>query len=365
MKSIRLNPVGPFAEIPRSDTLFGAICWGIRLSRGEAELEAILAEFAEGNPPFLISSAFPTLDGDPSVRFYPRPRLPSPDVDVGDVTDDRVEALKTWKKIAYLPEAIFEGLARGDLTKADVLAALSEDETLLDGTEYERFEEFLLPEAALSDDSEEGDGNEGDGRQDSDTANAGDTQEDNKPIQRSERIRNAVNRLTNSTDGQLYQQRAVHFAPDAGLHVLASDDGNIDAVIEGLSLIQDRGIGGGRSVGQGQYELGSIDEVDIPAPDGDRFCTLSLCIPRDSELEALASDGYYGIETRKGVLEDEATASPAVWKRRVLAVEEGSILPRTTPPHGHNPIVADEFSDGVQQYGYALPVAMRALEGAT
>lgn len=356
MKAVVLDPATPFREIPRSDTLFGAICWGLRDSRGEAELEDFLASFADGDPPFTISSAVPVVEHERRHYLLPKPRLPGPRLDTDDehesggaqrLSETRLEALQTWKRLEYLPDTVFGRLARGDWTKADVLDRLEADQFTVGDHTYERCDEFLLPVK-----------DEASADSDSDPA-AADTSADAppRPYEREPRTRSAINRLTSSTDGRLFQTERVQFHDRTQLAILAR--GETEAVVEGLALIQDRGIGGGRSIGNGQYRIEEDVIPNLPNPDADRVCTLSLCIPRAGELEAFTSEGYYEVETRKGVLETERAAHGGVWKRRVLALAEGSILPASDGPYAHNPVVADHFEHGVQQYGYAFPVGLR------
>lgn len=344
MKSIQLAPDGPFAQRPRSDTVFGALCWGIRDAHGEATLEEYLADFADGSPPFLISSAYPTLEiGGAVCRFLPKPRLPT--ATNGAVSDARVKAINVWKQLDFIPLALFRSIATGSLTKSDILSDMEGQGLVIDGQEYDRDGSFLIPNRTANSDDESSPESEA---------------SQSKPYARGERVRNAVNRLTNSTDGQLFQEESIYFAEGGGLHVMAS--GDTEMVVDALSIVQDRGLGGRRSVGRGQFNIENIEDIDLPDPTGGYFCTLSLCIPDDEELDQQVTDGYYDIETRKGVLEAGA-ASGGVWKRRVLTLTEGSVLPTGESPHGHNPIVADEFEHGVQQFGYAFPVGMAALEG--
>jgi CRISPR-associated protein Csm4 len=330
MQSVQLVPTGPFSEIPRSDTLFGAICWGIRRARGEEALEDLLARFAEGDPPFLLGSAFPTADrseSDGRLHLLPKPLLARPRASGDSASDERIEALSAWKRIEYLPAALLAELAAGERSGSDVLEGLEASAVVVDGEEHERAREFLLPaESGIQ-----------------------------RPHETETRVRNAVNRLTGSTDGNLFERESVFFGDGAGLHVPV--EGEVDTVVEGLALLQDRGIGGGKSVGQGQFHLDGVAEIgQFPATaDAERFCTLSLCIPRPEELGDLVTQGLYEVETRTGVVADAASASD-IWKRRVLALAEGSVLPRLGATHGHNPVVADHFEHGIQQYGYALPV---------
>jgi CRISPR-associated protein Csm4 len=341
MKTLVIEPQSPFSEIPRSDTLFGAICWGIRLSRGEDALEDILARFAKRDPPFLVSSAFPRLDRDDSeaVSLLAKPMLPDMRAGTDSASEARIEALGAWKRVEYVPAALFRALVTGELSSDDLLGGLEGGTLVLDGRAYERRGRFVLPAA------------------DADTDESGSPRE---PYQRAEQTRNAINRLTGSTDGNLYHRERVFFAANAGLHILV--EGEVDLVAESLALLQDRGIGGGRSIGNGQFRLGGIEEIEgieSPAAGTERCCTLSLCVPRPEEIASFFDEGFYKVVTRQGVVENSLASPEGIWKRRVLALAEGSVLPWRGGPQGHNPIVADHFEHGVQQFGYALPVSVK------
>ena len=363
MKALVLDPTSPFSEVPRSDTLFGAICWGIRRARGEEQLEEYLAAFADGQPPFTISSAVPVLDPSDPTYLLPKPRLPGVAGD-GELPDARLRALRTWNRLDYLPASVFANLATGNWSRSDVLDDLERGEAdgaidapravEVDGTRYVRVDEFLLPAAYdTSASSETG--------EDEESGESGGTSvtPPPRPYESGDRLRNAVNRVTSSTDGQLFTEQRIHVREDAGFGVLAR--GDVAAVAEGLAVLQDRGIGGNKSVGNGQFRMRGVLDVDLPDPEAEHACTLSLCVPREAELGAVASSGYYEVETRKGVVADAAGPKDGIWKRRVLALAEGSLLP-TDEVEGHNPVVADRFEHGVQQYGHAFDVGMMAVE---
>src|SRR5262245_45457767 len=109
---VYLKPRAPFAQsAPRSDTLFGAIAWAIRLLYGEGELIRLLEQFdravaSQSSPPFLISSLFPFVEsGNGDERqarrtlFLPRPLLAS-NFDLA--IDDRY-AHRLFKKLNRAP----------------------------------------------------------------------------------------------------------------------------------------------------------------------------------------------------------------------------------------------------------------------
>lgn len=352
MESVVLSPDGPFSEIPRSDTLFGAICWGIRDLHGNRFLEDVLAQFKARDPPFRISSAFPLFDGDDRTALLATPRLPRLYAGHGEMTNNRLEAVKLWKQIDYIPSELFSGIARGTFAE-ELLDGFDGDTLTVGDHRYNQKGGVLLP---------------------ADT-------DIEQLFYRTERTRNAVNRLTGSTDGYLFHRNAVFFPDNAGLHVCV--EGDIDLVLDGLSVAQDRGIGGDRSVGHGQFRLDGVESVDVPEPTDEWICSLSLCIPHSEEMETFLSEGYYELEPRKGVVENSLTSPDNIWKKRVLALAEGSILPRSTDSgerdrgdskqrtergsttndstgrYGHNPIVATYPEYKVQQYGYALPVGIQ------
>lgn len=337
IRSVVLDPKGPFSELPRSDTLFGAICWGLRHARGEAELETYLEQFADGNPPFLVSSVFPVVELKETSngktqrttwRMLPKPKLPATQADE-KVSSDRLEAIKQWKDIEYLPLKLFKLIAEGKPPVEKILALLENGHIKTKRNIYEEHDGFLLPTCVPV------------------------------PLGQETRVRNAVDRLTGKTEGALYQEERLFFTENAKLHCLVGMvNKNAKPVVEALEIISDRGLGGGRSTGSGQFSVEGYPTKKLPDPDTNHFCSLSMCIPGKNEIDTYLSEGYYELETRKGVIEGSLAGTNQIWKRRVLALAEGAVLPGHGVCHGHNPIVADHFENGVQQYGYAFPVGL-------
>src|SRR5258708_10905460 len=64
--SYRLRPTTAWATPIEADSLFGALCWEIVRRQSEADLLRVLHRFRKGDPPFVLSNAFP---GD----LLPRP----------------------------------------------------------------------------------------------------------------------------------------------------------------------------------------------------------------------------------------------------------------------------------------------------
>jgi len=76
-----------------SDTLFSALLWAWIRSGGDPA--AWLSPFLSGNPPFLITSAFPWFE---DTLWFPKPKgfQPTP----------------AWKKVAFLPEPVLQRIAK-------------------------------------------------------------------------------------------------------------------------------------------------------------------------------------------------------------------------------------------------------------
>lgn len=356
MRTAILQPDAPLSEIPRSDTIFGAVCWGIRLSEGEERLEEVLQRFADDDPPFQLSSAYPVVAPEDEKRrthLLPRPTIPMQSAIDTIGKKAQIDAFKRWQRLNYIPESLFHKIVSGEVPQKKIIDIFSNTGLTItvDGLSYRRAGQFLLPDFDYSThqfqafDVQERQGERAE-RESTDW----------RPFRSAERMRNAVNRLSNGTEGQLFNSRSVHVADGSAIYIAIN--GDINLVLTGLATIQDHGIGGDKSVGKGTFELGMLDEIELPSADKEYFCTLSLCIPRESALEQSFTEGFYNVETRKGVLESSLVDGTDIWKKKVLTVTEGSILPATDKYIGHNPIVADRFEHGVQQFGYELPVGV-------
>ncbi|MBU4486122.1 MAG: hypothetical protein KKD38_04270 [Candidatus Delongbacteria bacterium] len=82
-----------------ADTIFGHICWAIKFSEGNAALEEFLSQYDNGNPPVILSSAFPH-------GFLPKPIF-KPQLSSSDITFEQIETYKQIKKIQYIPNKYF------------------------------------------------------------------------------------------------------------------------------------------------------------------------------------------------------------------------------------------------------------------
>ncbi|MGH3147130.1 MAG: type III-A CRISPR-associated RAMP protein Csm4 [Rubrobacter sp.] len=107
-----------------SDTLFSAICHAYLDLSGVGALESLLDRFSEGEPPFLVSSAFPFAG---ETLFLPAPRIAPP-----PRAEEQVRgAKKRLKETAWLSLEDFSRVLRGEDVSEEERAALLPRKELL------------------------------------------------------------------------------------------------------------------------------------------------------------------------------------------------------------------------------------------
>lgn len=309
--------VSPFLKgLPRSDTLFGGICWGIRWVFGEKALTDLLERFDndKGDPPFTLSSAFPYVEEEGArLHFLPRPILPPALEEADDLKTLR--GFKKFKKVRYLDRSDFNDLINGRAT----LKIL-----------YERFADGQMarPDVHLF-----------------------------------ETPGNAINRLSGSVDeGRLFFSSEVSVKRGGLFFLVRCQDGEVAEQVRGaVRFLGDRGIGGDASVGRGAFDPEFSDEEVIEEPEeGDRCMTLSLVHPTSNDLDFLSNRQdrlSYELVRRKGHVESMFMNVPRVWKETLLMFKEGSVFPvqGDRSIRGCAPVVhRDAFP--VRQNGYAYAV---------
>ncbi len=90
LKAFVFKPLSAFSNVPSTNTIFGAICWGIRWLESEQKLLETLKSFKEGKPPFVISTPLPWKDGK---WAFPRP------IYFISITPKSAEEYKQYKKL--------------------------------------------------------------------------------------------------------------------------------------------------------------------------------------------------------------------------------------------------------------------------
>lgn len=316
--TVYMKPLSPFLKsLPRSDTLFGGICWGIRWVFGEDVLTGLLERFDEGDPPFVLSSAFPYVEQEGRrLHFVPRPLLSPSLGESGDL--ETLRNFKRFKKVRYLERKDFNDLLNGRVTYEEL---------------YQRF--------------------------------ASERMEKSPEVRPFETPGNAINRLSGTVDeGRLFFSSEARVERGGLFFLVRCNDGKVPEYIQGaVRFLGDRGIGGDASVGRGAFEPEFADEDVVEEPtDGDRCVALSLVHPTVDDLSFLEEQRErlsYEMVKRKGHVESMYMATPRVWKETLLMFAEGSVFPVQGDRciRGCAPVVHRDLFP-VRQNGYAYAVRM-------
>ena len=325
---IHLTPCSGFEIGLHSDTLFGAICWGIRTLFGEAKLLSTLEEFSLA-PSFLLSSAFPWKESKQGKKTYflPKPLLPPLTIsDLKGLVDkskpketyhtekknlmDVVDKYKKFKKLKWLPEPTFKKVLRGS-------------------SEQELFRDYLykvLTEPLI--------------------ANSGVSQ------------KNSLDRLTQSTTGagETFYTQDIAYREKYGLFFLLKTANIDDYLRPVLMFLQDSGIGPNTKTGKNWFTIDIEESPLLEETAGNAFITLSrYCGGEPLDTEASC---YQLASVRSKVESRLEFAGEDVWKDRVTYFTPGSLLkPLERKVHYGDLVPVKQVADKtVYQYGYAYPV---------
>jgi CRISPR-associated protein Csm4 len=323
-----------------SDTLFAALVATLVDLDGSAAAAAFSEPFRQRRSPFLLTSLFPCT-GDLPLLPVPRVRF--------NLTE-RPGQRKLLKRLRYVSPRILNGMLAG----ADLDPYRDEAQQgrfLQDGRVWlSAGEQAALPP----------------------------TWRDLAPQPlRQQQVWRAppVDRVTIdrvSSASSVYRIGRTAYAPGCGLWLGVQWPGEVDGgtrqQLENLLLhLGDRGIGGERSVGYGQFHLDAASfDLALPKAGGPSFLTLSRYVPHASELPgALAPGAAYGLTAVSGWLESPAGAARR--RRSLRMLVEGSVLRAEgrDGPYGCLVDVAPAGWDAhpVWRYGYACPVGVAPAAG--
>jgi CRISPR-associated protein Csm4 len=224
--------LGGLKAPPRAPTLWGHLAWWVRYTQGEAALKEWLEAFRH-DPPFLLSSAFPT-------DYLPRPYLPQLQV-------EDTQQRKALKKIRYLSLKTFARVIREG------------ERALLEAPELK---EEKAPKVTLA-----------------------------------SQTRVGINRATGTAqEGILFTDR-VYWLGDKEQKqtwtVYSQIRQPADYLEQALREIGTFGYGGQASVGLGRFEVVDTQEMDLPeAENPTHWVTLSPTLPQGEGFWALET--YWG-----------------------------------------------------------------------
>lgn len=365
--AVYLQPRGALASPLGSDTLFGAVCWALRLL-GLADVGAMLSSFVP--PRFAFSSAFPCyVAGQERIRFYPRPLSLEPTAaQVEQVAGElahrdpnrRREALpgavaraKDLREVEFISESIFQEIATGQAESRAILKRLRQRASAPQDLERDGPYLFSGAEQARV-------------RRHAGSLRGMTTR---RAVQH-----NQCDRLAGATvDGMLFYIDEIAFAPGAGLWCLlrASPDDLHALLLPALRLIEDTGLGRDRQAGKGQFQI-TVDPTPFSLPrvnQANGWLCLSRYLPHQDELPKLASAGAplaYRLVTlwpkreRRFPPQGEQTGT-ALFKRRLRVFEPGSVFPADLAPQGRLVAVAPAEEEGFTVYQSGLAVGAPLL----
>lgn len=370
--AVYLWPRGSLASEVESDTLFGAVCWAIRIL-GLADLGALLLGF-DDQPRFAFSSTFPVYRQDNSesatlVRFYPRPLLLTltPEQVEKLAKEERgqqslkaakakvIEKAKHLDKKVYLSEALFAEAIQGRL-----------------GTE-ELFRRFVARGHRSQDIEAVGDALiTYDERRSQQRRGVLEKFVDSHPVQH-----NQIDRVAGATvEGLLFFEQETFFRPGGGLWcVLCAEPDDVERLIRpAFRYLEDTGLGANRTAGKGHFDIEIAESLQLPqAEEPNALITLSRYLPRPEEWSPDGEPLAYRLlnlwpkREQKFAQPAPGQHTPPVRKRRIRMFAPGSVFPLTERRSLYGRLAevvsAEEGGHPVWQSGLAIPVFARLEVG--
>ncbi len=323
-----------------ADTLFSALCHCHQLLYGD--VDSFLEGFLQGEPPFLLSSAFPFWHGD---YFFPIPKSKFLSSEESEILknilkqinqrDDNQEknkiGLKQFKKIKFVNLAALKellgGLSLFDFGRKAAIDSSFKTIPLI----------FPWPEQEK--------------KLSHDPWKKQPWRVDNVP-------RIALSRLSNHPGENFFHFGRVYYDPEASLFCLLKiNQAQWETKLKALFyLLADEGVGGDRTCGSGLFEKPEFTEIDLPEIENANwlYC-LSPYFPADNELLGLA-DGFYELEERRGYIFSPSTRS--LRRRSIRIFAEGSVFPRNIERKGKLVDITPEVFKDHKVYRYGLLFAL-------
>lgn len=340
-----------------SETLFGAVCWGISQLGLRSDLAVWLRGYVESQQPgpFTFSSACPVFfdnDDKPLVQFFPQLEtftLTHQDFEslvesyradsrCTDVYKDayrkkdlslqsctgkqaRAQVSAVWKRLRkarFLSGGLLDLLARGQVRAREVLADI-----LLEGGVFKHAWDGLMTMQEFHQLKTCG-------------------FQSQKPAFLEEAVQhNQIDRLAGSTvEGALFYDREVYFREGVGLWALlhASREEFENMILPALRYLGDTGLGANRSTGKGHFAVSVFPPPKLPQVDEAKaVMMLSTYLPAPDEDITAPGPTAYRLITLRAKREQKfapagmvgMTTTP-VYKQALRVFAPGSVFPLKT-----------------------------------
>ena len=369
--AVYFHPRGGLASTISSDTLFGAVCWGIQILGLKDDVGAWLA--SSQSPPFAFSAPFPvwfSREKEPLLNFYPRPanfdlrpdriktlieaRSEASGKDPKSISLQFAGAIKSFRMVQYFSEGVMARTAKGSYKPDDLLLEQPQDipaikqagRFLYLKSEWDTLRKTGIPSI------------------------------ENFNVM-AEVQHNSVDRMAGSTgEGLLFYDDVTFFSQRAGYWALVRTDAQIfsDLIEPALRYLADTGLGANRSTGYGAFDITVRPMPVLPeAPKPNAILMLSrfLAHPAD-EIDFDGSPLAYQVTTLRPKRESifskpvEGQRTQPVYKGAVRMFEPGSVFPlkRKQEIFGRlAEVVSGENGGPVYQSGAAIPLFINVEEG--
>lgn len=311
----------------RSDSLFGALCWGLRLFYGEEYLtQVILKSFLEGWPLFLITSFFPYQETNEGItHFFPNP-VKEPFI-FRPQSMEEFYFLKYYNKRELITEKEFSDIINGEF---DEISSFNEFVKLSIKYYQESETKFILKDTPHT-------------------------------------FVNRINPAKYSKPYYLPQIEPITPYKKGGFFFCMKCESLeiLEKIKAVLRFFSDVGLGGKISSGKGTFNISFKDNYlpykEIEMEDEincQRLITLSLTFP-DSYILYTLNQSRIKWEIRRGKISANFLQLPDYRKKPILMLKEGSNFPKAPDKkfYGANQIVSENPFQ-VQQYGFAFTVKM-------
>jgi len=361
--AVYFRPRHSLASQIGSDTLFGAVCWGIR----ELGLKKDLAEWLrtqEGRPPFSFGTPTPYCfdsQKQPLLRFYPIPisfQTHTSNKDEGQQLSKLeqiglVEIAKKTKNAKFASEFLFAEMADSTLSTETLIRELKNNSKTY----------HILGQILFSD-------------QECNILLKHGIKLRRPLIQESPVQHNAIDRVSGGTgEGLLYYKNETHFAFQTGLWTLlrATETDLDQLILPALRYLEDTGIGADRTAGKGHFWIQVDSAPQLPVVDNpNAVMMLSRYLP--AQQDGLALEGKplaFKLITLRSKREQKfpkqtpGQATPPVYKQAIRVFEPGSVFPlrEKQPLYGRmSQIVPTDQGGSVFLNGAGLPVFLKIRE---